>query len=138
LLAPPPSGFVDASEDAIKAAETAKTPPKPAAKPTTETDAKADPAASATAPTEPKAPPVPQSPEEAKCLKSGGVWATAGKGDAKSCVKATRDAGRACTKQTQCEGLCLARSGTCAPVKPLFGCNDIFEADGRRVTLCLD
>lgn len=134
LLAPPSSGFVDASEDAIKAADVAKAPTKPA----TETDAKAAPPASAAAPAESEAPPVPQSPEEAKCLKTGGVWATAGKGSAKACVKTTRDAGKACTKQTQCEGLCLARSGTCAPVKPLFGCNDIFEADGRRVTLCLD
>lgn len=135
LLAPPPSGFVDASEDAIKAAEAAD----PAANLAADTNsAQADPAETEAAPAEPKAPPVPQSPEEAKCLKTGGVWATAGKGDAKSCVKATRDAGRACTKETQCEGLCLARSGTCAPVKPLFGCNEIFEADGRRVTLCLD
>ena len=24
------------------------------------------------------------------------------------------------------------------PVRPLFGCNDILQADGRQVTLCID
>ena len=32
----------------------------------------------------------------------------------------------------------LARSGTCAPITPMFGCNDILQDDGREVTLCLD
>jgi len=83
-------------------------------------------------------PPKPKSPVEAKCLKSGGLWADAGKSGAKSCIRRTKDAGRSCTKQTQCEGYCLARSHTCAPVTPMFGCNDILQADGREVTLCLD
>lgn len=143
LLEPPPSGFVDASEDAIKAAEAMTAPAKGAtdpdpAKAKTETSADATKATAADAAAKDTPPAEPQSPAEAKCLKSGGTWATAGKGDAKSCVRATRDAGKACTRQTQCEGLCLARSGTCAPITPLFGCNDIFQADGRRVTLCLD
>jgi hypothetical protein len=46
--------------------------------------------------------------------------------------------GKACTRQSQCEGYCLARSGTCAPITPMFGCNDILQDDGREVTLCLD
>jgi hypothetical protein len=78
------------------------------------------------------------SPEAVKCAKSGGTWAGVGKSGAQACVTQTRDAGKSCRKQTQCEGLCLARSGTCAPITPLFGCNDIFQADGRRVTLCID
>ncbi len=78
------------------------------------------------------------SPEAAKCAKTGGTWAGVGKSGAKACVRPTRDAGKSCTKQTQCEGFCLARSGTCAPITPMFGCNDIFQADGRRVTLCIE
>ncbi|MBD3765388.1 MAG: hypothetical protein IE927_11870, partial [Rhodobacterales bacterium] len=62
----------------------------------------------------------------------------AGASAAMTCVRPTRDAGRACTRQTQCQGYCLARSGTCAPFAPLFGCHDVLQADGRRVTLCLD
>lgn len=72
------------------------------------------------------------------CEKQGGNWDDAGKTGAKACFKRTRDAGKQCRKQSTCESVCLARSGTCAPVKPLFGCNDILQDDGRRVTLCVD
>jgi hypothetical protein len=83
------------------------------------------------------APPL-KSPEQIQCERRGGRWARAGKSEARTCVKQTRDGGKQCTRGTQCEGLCLARSGSCAPVTPLFGCNEIFEDDGRRVTLCID
>jgi hypothetical protein len=86
---------------------------------------------------EPKPEPPPASPEEAACRKKGGQWSKVGKGG-QTCVQRTRDAGKACTKASQCEGLCLARSGTCAPINPLFGCNDILQNDGSRVTLCID
>lgn len=79
----------------------------------------------------------PASPEETACIKGGGSWSKVGKGG-RSCVKATRDGGKSCTRGAQCEGLCLARSGTCAPVVPMFGCNDILQDDGRQVTLCID
>lgn len=83
-------------------------------------------------------PAVLKSPEQVKCEKQGGIWARAGKSEARTCVKQTRDGGKQCTRGSQCEGLCLARSGTCAPVTPLFGCNEILEDDGRRVTLCIE
>ncbi len=79
----------------------------------------------------------PASPEEAACRKKGGTWATVGKAG-RACVEYTKDAGKSCTRGTQCEGLCLARSGTCAPITPLFGCNDILQDDGTRATLCID
>lgn len=79
----------------------------------------------------------PASPEEAACRKKGGQWSKVGKGG-QACVQRTHDAGKQCTKASQCEGLCLARSGTCAPIAPLFGCNDILQNDGSRVTLCID
>jgi len=72
------------------------------------------------------------------CEKKGGTWDVAGKSGAKTCFKRTRDAGKQCRKQSNCESVCLARSGTCAPIKPLFGCNEILQDDGRRVTLCVD
>lgn len=117
-----------------------KAPPSrpDAAKPATEipkpTDVKPE-AAPAEAPEEVV---VELSPEAAKCAKTGGTWSGVGKSGGKACVKPTRDSGKTCSKQTQCEGLCLARSGTCAPITPMFGCNEILQADGRRVTLCID
>ena len=143
-LPSPTAGLVDASLDAITAPkpsdEAAKTQPKPTekpAKPKSPEEVAAEALMAATA-AEPATPPEQQTPEQAKCLKSGGAWATAGKSGTKACVKRTKDAGRACTKETQCEGYCLARSQTCAPITPMFGCNDILQADGREVSLCID
>lgn len=123
------------SLDAPAPVQAASTPVKAdEAKPELSEAAQAEPVKQAA----PVPPPEPKSPEEIKCLKAGNAWASAGKSGAKACVKRTRDAGKACTKQTQCEGYCLARSRTCAPITPMFGCNDILQADGREATLCLD
>ncbi len=80
-----------------------------------------------------------QTPEALDCIRKGGRYLTVGGGTVtRSCVKPTRDAGDRCERGSQCDGECLARSGTCAPVTPLFGCNEILQDDGRRVTLCID
>ena len=80
----------------------------------------------------------PSSPEEAACVKKGGLWIHAGKSIAFTCVKVTRDSGQQCRRSSDCQGSCLARSMTCAPYDPLFGCNEILQDDGVRVTLCID
>ena len=72
------------------------------------------------------------------CEASGGQWVAAGETGAFYCASQTRDAGKRCSKKTQCQGVCLARSGTCSPITPLYGCNDVLEKDGRQVTLCID
>lgn len=84
------------------------------------------------------APVAPRSEAQLRCEARGGVWSRAGGEASFACVRRTRDAGRSCRKESDCEGFCLARSGTCAPVTPMFGCNDILQKDGRRVTLCLE
>ncbi|GAB4268713.1 MAG: hypothetical protein Kow0013_19660 [Pararhodobacter sp.] len=73
----------------------------------------------------------------AECARQGGQLASRGTG-IYACVRATRDAGRRCDEARDCEGLCLARSGTCAPFTPLFGCNEVFTLRGRRETLCVE
>lgn len=83
-------------------------------------------------------PTVPKSAPQILCERTGGQWVIAGDTGAFICIKPTRDGGKTCRKKGDCEELCLARSGTCAPFAPLFGCNDVFEKDGRRVTLCID
>lgn len=71
------------------------------------------------------------------CERAGGQLAPRGRG-IYACVRQTRDAGRACAAARDCEGLCLARSGTCAPLAPLFGCQEVFTLPGRRETLCTE
>ena len=84
-------------------------------------------------------PPAPlKSPEERACEKTGGRFAPSGTSGALSCVRQTRDGGKRCSRARDCEGLCLARSMTCSPITPVFGCQDILQQDGLRVTECVD
>jgi hypothetical protein len=80
----------------------------------------------------------PKSEQQIACERRKGRWSPTGKGDLRVCVFTTRDGGKQCTRESQCDGVCLARSGTCAPVKPLLGCNEILQDNGARVTLCIE
>ncbi len=80
----------------------------------------------------------PKSPEQRSCEKARGQWAQLGKTGVHVCVKPTRDGGKQCHKETDCQDQCLARSGTCAPITPLLGCNEILDKVGRRSTLCIN
>ncbi|NYS24216.1 hypothetical protein HUK65_04355 [Rhodobacteraceae bacterium 2376] len=73
----------------------------------------------------------------AECAAEGGRLVPVG-GARLSCLRDTRDAGRQCRARGDCEGECLARSGTCAPVRPLFGCHEVLNARGARVTECME
>ena len=117
-------------------AGTLKAPAAPAPAPAPSPAPKAEATAEPAAPPAEKAPP--KSPEQLLCEAGGGLWSDAGGKGIKTCVQRTRDAGKSCKRESDCEGLCLARSRSCAPIKPLFGCNDILQADGRQVTLCID
>jgi hypothetical protein len=82
--------------------------------------------------------PEPIAPEVLTCMKQGGEWITAGAEGAKACIHRTRDSGKSCRKKGDCEGDCLSKSNSCAPITPLFGCNDILQENGVMVTLCID
>lgn len=91
-----------------------------------------------TNPVQPKATPIPTSPEEVACRAKGGNWGKAGKLAAMTCYIPAKDAGRSCYKQSDCSNQCLARSKTCAPIWPIFGCSEVLQNDGSLVTLCID
>lgn len=76
--------------------------------------------------------------QQVLCEKRGGKWSGVGSGQLRICVFETRDSGKSCDRESDCEGFCLARSRTCAPVEPLLGCNEILQDDGARVTLCIE
>ena len=79
----------------------------------------------------------PVSPEQVSCEKTRGQWSEMPNSSGHVCVHTTRDSGKSCRKKGECQGECLATSGTCSPIIPLVGCNDILQADGSQVTLCL-
>lgn len=117
------------------------TAPAPAVAAPASTPQVPQPAAPAPVPeaaTPPEVPSIPVSPQALECMSTGGTWGRVGDTIVFSCVRQTRDAGKSCRRQTDCETECLARSRTCAPITPMFGCNPVLQADGREVTLCID
>lgn len=76
--------------------------------------------------------------QRAACDKRGGRFGSGGISGALVCFETPKDAGQSCKKSTDCSGSCLARSKTCSPLKPLFGCNEVITATGAVATLCLE
>lgn len=113
------------------AADAAKVAPS---KPATANPPQANPTAPAVA----EPPPKPIPPEALACLKKSGEWSVVGDGGAMACIHRTRDAGKTCHRKKECQGECLAKSNSCSPITPLFGCNDILQNDGTMVTQCID
>ncbi len=74
--------------------------------------------------------------EGAACVAQGGQW-LGGQG-ARTCVLRTGDGGKPCQSGADCEGACLARSQSCAPARPLLGCNEIVLESGLRVSECVE
>lgn len=127
--ATPKPAETPSGSDTAPAATDAATPdaatPEPAAEPAPKADLEATPV-------------TPKSEMQIACEKKGGNWFQIGDGDKRACVKATKDALKRCERESQCEGVCLARSGTCSPFKPMYGCHEILQDNGARVTLCLE
>lgn len=77
-------------------------------------------------------------PQKAACEDDGGRWGKVPNSDRFVCYRVTKDANERCDSKRDCEGLCLARSRTCAPQTPLFGCHEVISASGIRQTLCTE
>ena len=76
--------------------------------------------------------------QRARCAARGGSFGASPGRATQVCFITPKDAGKACSKASDCEGQCLARSRTCAPVSPLFGCNEVLLDGGLTATACLD
>ncbi len=70
------------------------------------------------------------------CLDKGGKPMLGGFGQP-ACEVSNEDAGKSCSRDSDCEGFCLAESKTCAPKSPMFGCHKVLP-DGREATICVD
>lgn len=74
----------------------------------------------------------------AACLDDGGRWGADGPAGTFVCYTPTPDANKRCTTGTDCVGLCLARSRTCAPVTPFLGCHETITDGGFPATVCVE
>ena len=55
-----------------------------------------------------------------------------------TCAKPTPDAGKVCTKASDCTGHCMADTMTCSTVTPQLGCFEMLTEEGDKVGLCVD
>lgn len=76
--------------------------------------------------------------EQQACERRGGNWALTPSQNTFACFQQTSDANRPCDQSGDCSGECLARSRTCAPITPLYGCHEILTSEGVQQTLCLE
>ncbi len=76
--------------------------------------------------------------ERKACERDGGRWALAIGKSSFVCYRNLSDAHKTCAVETDCQGLCLARSRSCSPVQPFFGCHEVLSPTGLRQTLCIE
>lgn len=74
----------------------------------------------------------------ADCLAQGGRVGFGGLVPDEVCFRPTRDAGKACTRASDCEGLCLADTRSCSAEGPMFGCFSFLDENGQAQDICVD
>ncbi|RYH11637.1 hypothetical protein [Tropicimonas sp. IMCC6043] len=74
----------------------------------------------------------------ARCEARGGNFGSGSAGVVNICYVTPKDANQSCSTATDCEGQCLARSRTCAPVIPLIGCHEVLLENGQVAEFCQD
>lgn len=72
------------------------------------------------------------------CEAEDGRWGTAINRDLFVCYKDQPDANQSCRAEGDCAGFCLARSRTCSPVTPFFGCHQVLSRAGLPQTVCVE
>lgn len=88
------------------------------------------PGAAAAAP--PKSPPSASTATE--CAKLGGTWRRAGMLQTEVCDLPTKDGGKACTDDAQCENLCVIAQGQPPGASPSGTCHASYRTVGTCLT----
>ncbi len=74
------------------------------------------------------------------CTAAGGIVRVAGMYQGEVCIPAASDAGQACSAATDCDGWCMADTGTCSAYVERPGClQALLDANGeRQLAECAD
>ena len=80
---------------------------------------------------------------QAKCLEQDGTYQRRGMLGRYSCAVPFADAGKACTKPSDCEGQCRVETaedefGKCQADSDPFGCHSHINEEGQVVAICVD
>lgn len=72
------------------------------------------------------------------CTGRGGIVSIAGMLGGQFCAEPLPDAGQACTRASDCTGLCMSETRTCQTHANPFGCNSFLDENGDIQTICAD
>lgn len=76
--------------------------------------------------------------QRTSCEAEGGQFQGGEESGRYICYQTTKDANTSCSQASDCEAGCLARSRTCAPIKPMFGCHEFIGSSGLIEEVCLN
>ncbi|MEM8630566.1 MAG: hypothetical protein AAGF74_04970 [Pseudomonadota bacterium] len=74
----------------------------------------------------------------AACEAGGGRFGAGGLPNTQVCYTPFPDANEPCESADDCQGFCLARSRSCSPVEPVFGCIETLTSRGAESTVCFE
>lgn len=81
----------------------------------------------------------PSRPSIKECLLAGGRMVEYPFTHTRDCIMPTGDAGRPCTRSTDCESYCASETRTCYGYQSWGpGCFGFLDENGREVVLCVD
>lgn len=72
------------------------------------------------------------------CERDRGRWGLSANKVTYVCYRTLDDANQHCSKSSDCDGLCLARSQSCSPIEPFYGCHEVLSDSGFPQTLCIE
>lgn len=75
--------------------------------------------------------------QKAECLEAGGTWGRGGILALEQCFPNYSDGGKSCKRESDCQGMCMADTRTCATTFS-YGCLSYLNDDGKAVEMCID
>lgn len=75
--------------------------------------------------------------QKASCLEAGGRWGRGGILGLEQCFPSYSDGGKSCNRDSDCQGMCLADTRSCAKSFS-YGCQSYLNDDGVVEEICID
>jgi len=78
-----------------------------------------------------------QAQQKAQCLEAGGTWGRGGILALEQCFPHYSDAGKSCKRESDCQGMCMADTRSCA-ASFSYGCLSYLNNEGVAEEMCID
>jgi len=75
--------------------------------------------------------------QKVECLEAGGTWGRGGILGLEQCFPNYSDGGKSCNRDSDCQGMCMADTRSCAPSFS-YGCLSYLNDEGKVEEICID